>query len=217
MAADVIVVGTGGAASSVLEIAGLAGRVVRLVVPERNDQAAGGTKLGHPVASSPDVIADHPDAEVVLGVGDNARRSSLAAELRLRHPDIRFATLVSPTAHVSHHASIGEGAVIGFRSYVGPDVQVGAHAMVLSAMLGHDNVLGAFASLAPGSTLAGGARVGRRTMIGMHTAVRQRVRIGDDALIGAASYVDRDLDDAVVAFGVPARVRRTRQVSDPFY
>lgn len=217
MSVDLIVVGTGGAASSVLEIAALAGRHVRWVVPEGDAPPPQDSKLGRPVAASLACIADHLDAEVVLGVGDNARRSDLASELRSRYPSIRFATLISPMAHVSAHASVREGAIVGYRSYVGPDVQVGAHALVLSGVLGHDNVLGNCASMAPGSTLAGGARVGQRTMIGMHTAVRERVRIGDDVLVGAASYVDRDLDDAVVAFGNPARVRRRRQPSDPFF
>lgn len=217
MTPDLIVVGAGGAASSVLEIAAQAGRQVRGVVEDHRDDSSRTQKLGHPVLGPLEALGDHSDAEVVLGVGDNGRRAAVASRIRASLPDLRFATLINPTAHVSRHARVEEGTVIGFGSYLGPDVVVGAHALVLSAMLGHDNELGPFASLAPGCTLAGGARVGARTMVGMHTAIRQSVSVGEDSLIGAASYVDRDLPSAVIAFGVPARVRRARNVTDPYY
>jgi len=36
-----------------------------------------------------------------------------------------------------------------------------------------------------------------------------RVRIGADAIVGAGAVVTRDIPEAVVAYGAPARVIRT--------
>ncbi|MEY2959958.1 MAG: hypothetical protein RLZZ01_2526, partial [Actinomycetota bacterium] len=42
------------------------------------------------------------------------------------------------------------------------------------------------------------------------------VTIGDDTVVGANSYVDRDLDGCLVAFGTPARTIRARRPADRY-
>jgi acetyltransferase-like isoleucine patch superfamily enzyme len=45
--------------------------------------------------------------------------------------------------------------------------------------------------------------------IGTHSAVMPNVTVGENTIVGAFSYVTKDIPKNVVAFGVPARVVRT--------
>jgi acetyltransferase-like isoleucine patch superfamily enzyme len=73
-----------------------------------------------------------------------------------------------------------------------------------------------FASLAPGAVTGGGVEIGFRSAVGIGTAIKQRVVIGDDAVVGAKSYLNQNLPSGVVAYGSPARIIRTRSPGAPY-
>lgn len=62
--------------------------------------------------------------------------------------------------------------------------------------------------LAPGVTISGGVQIGSRVHIGTGAVVIQSLGIGQGAVVGAGAVVTRDIPDYVVAYGVPASVRR---------
>ena len=49
----------------------------------------------------------------------------------------------------------------------------------------------------------------RNCRIGSHTVIMPGVTIGENAIVGACSFVNRDIPADVVAFGTPARVVRS--------
>jgi acetyltransferase-like isoleucine patch superfamily enzyme len=50
--------------------------------------------------------------------------------------------------------------------------------------------------------------------IGSHSVVMPGVTVGENSIVGAFSFVNRDIPDNVIAFGVPARVIKKIE-SDP--
>ena len=48
--------------------------------------------------------------------------------------------------------------------------------------------------------------IGGNCKIGSHSAIMPGVTIGENSIIGAFSFVNRDIPDNVVAVGVPAEV-----------
>ena len=78
----------------------------------------------------------------------------------------------------------------------------------------HESSMGSFSSLAPGVVAGGRVMIGERSAIGIGAAIRHGVRIGQDTVVGSASYVHEDLPNNVVAYGTPARVVRPRNGDD---
>jgi acetyltransferase-like isoleucine patch superfamily enzyme len=59
-------------------------------------------------------------------------------------------------------------------------------------------------------------RLGRATAIGIGASVIHEVTIGADTVVGAGAVVVGDLPERVVAYGVPARVVRSREPGEPY-
>ena len=53
-------------------------------------------------------------------------------------------------------------------------------------------------------------------MIGIGARVIEKVRIGDNVIVGANSLLNRDIDDNKVVYGNPARVYRSRKQDDSY-
>jgi sugar O-acyltransferase (sialic acid O-acetyltransferase NeuD family) len=153
----------------------------------------------------------------VVAIGDNHVRGQVFERLRDLCPALETPVLAHASAVISPQSSLGPGCVIAASAIVGPGAQVGRCCIVnTAASLDHDALLGDFASLAPGAMTGGAASVGRYTAIGMGAMVVHGVCVGEQTVVGAASLVARDLGSQVVAYGVPARVVRSRSPGDRY-
>ena len=155
---------------------------------------------------------------LALGIGTNYLRESALYDAVRSFPDVKVATIVHQTAWVSPSATVLPGAVILAHSAVGPGSTVGRCALInTGASLDHESSLGDYASLGPGARSGGNVSIGERTMIGMQAGILHAVTVGSDCVVGAHSLVNRDFESNIVAWGVPARVIRTRRKDDPYY
>jgi sugar O-acyltransferase (sialic acid O-acetyltransferase NeuD family) len=143
----------------------------------------------------------------IVAVGDNDARIALASELAAA--GFAFPTLVSPTATVSGSASFGAGTVIFPGAVINAGARIGRHCIINSgAIVEHGAQLGDGVHVSPGAVLAGRATVAARTWIGAGATVIERITVGPGSIVGAGAVVVDNLPGGVVAFGVPARVRR---------
>lgn len=144
---------------------------------------------------------------VALGIGDNRVRQRVAE--RCIELGAALLTAVHPRAVVSRFASIGDGTAVMAGAVVNPDAAIGRGVIVNSgAVVEHDVALGDFCHVSPNAALGGGAKVGPLSHVGLGASVLPGVRIGARVVVGAGATVTRDLEDGVVAVGVPARVIR---------
>lgn len=209
-----VIFGDGGHAVSVADLAASAGfAVVNFVGTAR----VGGQLLGARVVGDVGDVIDLHTAEFAIALGDNAAREALSRDVRSRFDEHRFPCLIHPTANVSRFATLGFGTVVMAQANVGANCHVGRFCLLNTASsIDHDGRMEDFSSLAPRAVTGGGVSIGRRTAVSIGATVKHRVRIGADSVIGAMSFVNKDVGDRQVVYGVPARLIRAREVGDAY-
>jgi acetyltransferase-like isoleucine patch superfamily enzyme len=102
---------------------------------------------------------------------------------------------------LGHHTDIGAFTYINakFGVMIEDEVQIGSHCSIYSI------------STIDGKTAP--VVLKRNCRIGTHSTIMPGVTIGENAIIGAHSFVNRDIPADCVAYGVPARV--VRQLDSP--
>ncbi len=98
--------------------------------------------------------------------------------------------------------SLGNRTDIGAFTYINAkhgvqiedNVQIGSHCSIYSVST-IDNKIGKV-------TLKNGCK------IGSHCVVMPGITIGENSVIGALSYVNKDIPDNVIAMGIPARITK---------
>jgi sugar O-acyltransferase (sialic acid O-acetyltransferase NeuD family) len=171
---------------------------------------------GYPVIDPAGVDAVGADGFVVA-VGDNAVRAAAIARVRGERRDLALVSAIHPAAVIARDAVVGAGALIMAGVVVSNGCVVGEGVLMgTNASIDHDCVVGDHASLAPGAVTGGNVHIGASTAVGLGANVIHEVTIGAHAVIGAGAVVLDDVPDHVVAFGVPARVVRTRAEGEPY-
>lgn len=209
-----VVVGAGGHAVSVANVARSAGYVVACFV---DTQKAGGRLLEQPIIASVDDLEDVGRYVFCIAVGDNAARERVYVELSARHGGLVFPPLIHASAVVSDFVAVGEGSVLMPLAVVGPNSRVGRFCIVNTrASIDHDCTLADYASLAPGVVTGGSVHIGVRSAISLGAAIKHGIRVGGDSVVGACSYVNQDLPSNQVAYGTPAKVIRARTAGERY-
>ena len=154
----------------------------------------------------------------IIGVGDNWDRYMIFKEIRQLCPDMKFVSTVHPFSHVGRGVSIGIGSVVMPGAVINSGAQIGRFCIVnTTASIDHDCILGDFASVAPGVTLGGRVEVGKYASVSLGVKIIHKVSIGEHVVVGAGAVVLEDLPDRVVAYGVPARIIRKRNVGEKYF
>ena len=166
---------------------------------------------GVPVLGALDSVRAHADAELVLCAARGGARASLASRLAtLGVAEDRYAVVRHPTVQVPRGCGLGGGTVLLAHVALASDVRVGRHVMVMpSATLHHGDELEDFVTLAAGVSLGADVRVGRRAYLGMNASVRERSRVGADAVLGMGAAAVGDVPPGETWAGVPAEMLRS--------
>ncbi|MCP9903237.1 NeuD/PglB/VioB family sugar acetyltransferase [Cyanobium sp. BA5m-21] len=184
-------------------------------------QPAGSQAHGLPIlggeADVPQLCELHGLHHLLVAIGDNHQRQAMTQRLQQQLPGAVFPALVDPTAVVAADAALAPGVVVMAQAHVGSGCVLDAGALLnTKASLDHDGHLGAFASLAPGAITGGRVHIGTGSFIGLGARLIQGVQVGPSTVVGAGSLVLSDLPSAVLAYGTPARVIRSRHPDEPY-
>jgi acetyltransferase-like isoleucine patch superfamily enzyme len=99
-----------------------------------------------------------------------------------------------------------DGLVLGRRTDIGAFTYINARHGV---ELGDEVQIGSHCSIYSVSTIdgkTGKVSIGRNARIGSHSVIMPGVTIGENSIIGAFSFVNKDIPADVVALGQPAKI-----------
>ena len=157
------------------------------------------------------------DINIVVGIGDNFRRSEIVNKLRIQYSNCRFPSVIHPSAQIGSDVYIGEGTVVMPGVVINSGSTIGKFCIInTSSSVDHDCVLGNYASIAPGATLGGCVKVGEFSAVSLGAKVIHSIRIGDHTVVGAGALVLSDIPERVVAFGSPCEVRNVRRMGEAY-
>lgn len=175
---NLILVGGGGHCKSVIDVAESAGYNI-LGILERPEEF-GKKVLDYEVIGTDDDMAKYADhAEFVVTVGQ-IKSPDLCIKLHkmLAEAGCGLATIISPTAHVSKYATIGEGTVVMHQAVVNADAKIGKGCIINTFVnIEHDVVIGNYCHISTGAMVNGGSTVADGTFVGGQLVINQCVKI----------------------------------------
>jgi acetyltransferase EpsM len=126
----------------------------------------------------------------------------------LNIPDDRWANLIHPTAvYPRSYCKIGKGVLFAPLCQLSPDTTVSDNCILLpNSFLGHDSFMDRFSHIATNGVIGANVHLGKAVHIGSNATLREKVRIGDFSLVGAASMVLNDVPEKSIVVGNPARI-----------
>lgn len=211
---QLIVIGAGGQASNIVNVALSLNYSIKAFI---HNGKAGQTLFDRPIISDLNEIEALDTHHICLALGDNYQREKYFKDALSRFPNLNFPALIHPTANVGPYSKIGAGTVVMPNTVIGTNVNIGSFCLLGNqSCVGHDSVLSDFSSLSPAATIAGNVSLGHRSAVGLGAKIREKVKVGDDTILGANSFLNEDLPNNVVALGTPAKIKNNRINSDSY-
>jgi acetyltransferase EpsM len=201
-----ILIGGGGFAKEVAEIAELGGHEVVGYV----GMAPG--KVPYPYLGAMERLVELRDqfdvVAVAFGAVDRKSAANRAAVVQWV-VDHKFVArpLISPHAVCARGASVGDGTIVAHGAVLSVDSTIGAFSIVnTNAIVGHDARIGSNVTLAPAAFVAGQASVGDNALLGPGTMVLEGRAIGANVVVGMGATVVRDVPAGSTVMPVRSRV-----------
>lgn len=142
--------------------------------------------------------------EIVMGIGEPATREKLFN--KIKNDNIYTPTLIHPDVYIPYTTTVGQGVVIQYGCFISCNAIIRDYVFIQPhCNIGHDDVLEEGCMIAGFSNIGGLVHIGRNTYLGLSTAIKQTVKIGDYSIVGMGSIVLKDIPDEIVAMGNPAR------------
>jgi sugar O-acyltransferase (sialic acid O-acetyltransferase NeuD family) len=207
---QIVIYGAGGFAREVQWLAGDCGAEAVAFVDD--DAANWRSRLNDvEIMGLEEARSRFPHARMALAVGSPKVREHLARKASAA--GFAPAQLIHPRVERSKWIEYGEGAVICAGSILTVNIRLGRQVQInLDCTIGHDVVMGDYATLAPGVHISGWVHIGKGAYFGSGAVVingtqEHPLTIGDGAIVGAGACVLKSVEPGATVVGVPAKPR----------
>ena len=158
-----VIIGAGGHAVSVANVAQSAGYTIKNFV-DKNKK--GLDLLGVQILGDVGDLGSLDIFSFGIAIGDNALREQVYKELQVKGAGLDFPPLVHASATICSFARIGKGTVVMPKAVVGPGSIVGEFCLInTQAAIDHGCVMLDFSSLAPAAVTGGNVKIGMRSAV----------------------------------------------------
>jgi len=212
----IVLIGGGGHASDILgafEALSRAEEIIGIVDDREIDQYRFAHRGVRQIGDLSDL--EHIDAShYLIALGFSVDRHSVYK--RIAHLGREPATVVHPKSDIPRSVPIGKGTVILSGATTSPMASIGEHVYLShGCLVGHDCRIEAFSTILPGAVVSGDTVLGEACQIGSNATVREKIKIGPRAVVGAGAVVLKDVAADQTVVGNPARVLATARQSLP--
>lgn len=153
----------------------------------------------------------------IITIGDSYSRKLVRDVILAIIPEFVFINAIHCSAIIGRNVSLGKGIVIGAGVIINPSCIIGDFCHIYTGViLEHDCILNEFSQMAAGSVTGGKVIIGKQASVTLGVTIVDRIKIGENTVVGSGSVVLKDLPDNVVAYGIPAKIIRTRKPGEKF-
>ena len=157
-----------------------------------------------------DLIKEHLNLEIVIGVGEPSVRQAMFNKVKEYNNNL--ATLIHPGIYIDETTTIGEGVIICEGVTITCDVIINDNAYIQPhAVIGHDITIGKHSVIGSNCQIGGRCKIGDRVFMGFLSGIKEDITVGNDVICAAGAIVFRDLQDEVIAVGNPARIMKKNE------
>lgn len=152
---------------------------------------------------------DPTEIEFVIALGEPTDKEKIFN--KLKSYGFAFGKVIAPNARVSKSAILGDGVILQVGSLIGPGAEVGNCVTVEDyASVGHNSNVGDHCHICAKVNIGGGAQIGKCVFIGLHSATKQGISLGEYSVIGMGGIVLKDVEAQTIVAGVPAKKIKDR-------
>lgn len=201
MEKDIIIIGAGGYAKSVIDA--LDGRYsIKGFIDEYKIAKQ---HLGYPILGQK--LEDLEKIEEYLyfiAIGDNKDRKYWFD--KLKQYKLNIITIIDKSAIVSKNAILEEGCFVGKMAIVNSNARIGCNSIVnTKALVEHGCIIGQHVNISTNTVLNGDVKVGDGCFVGSCSVVNGQLSIGEWSIIGSGAVVVKNIEDYTVNVGIPAK------------
>jgi sugar O-acyltransferase (sialic acid O-acetyltransferase NeuD family) len=211
---SLVIIGAGGHAVSVANVALSMGYEIKCFIDKNKENKE---LLGIKIIGDLSELNQDGLINLAIAVGDNYSREKIYNDILNRYKNINFPVLIHESACISFFTKIGLGTVVMPNAVIGPNSNIGKLCIInTQASIDHDCCLQDFSSMAPASVTGGSVEIGIRTSVSISATIKNGLKIGNDCVVGANSFLNKNLSSNQVAYGSPAKFVRYRNAEDPY-
>lgn len=153
----------------------------------------------------------------IVSIGDNYTRMKVVEQILIRFPNFNFVNAIHKSVIIGKKVVLGTGCVFMAGVIINNDCSVGNHCFLATkSSLDHDSEMDDFASLSPGVTTGGRVKIGRLSAIGIGATILHYTKVGSNCVIGGNTLVNKDIENDIVAYGVPVKIARKREIGEKY-
>ena len=166
----------------------------------------GSTINNNLVLGSVDDLAKNDEIiSVVVAIGAPEIKRKIVE--KLTRSTINFPTLIHPSVLIGDEfVTIGNGCIICAGTIITCNIELKDFVILnLMCTVGHDTVIGSYASFMPSVNISGEVIIHEDVYVGTGAKIINQLEIGRQTIVGAGAVVSKTLPEKCTAVGIPAK------------
>jgi sugar O-acyltransferase (sialic acid O-acetyltransferase NeuD family) len=188
---DLYLIGGGGHCVSCIDVIESEGKYKIKGIFDRPERV-GEKILGYSILGSDQDLKSYvnPKASFLITVGQiKSSEPRMRIFQNLVDLNAEFATIISPRAYVSKHASLGRGTIVLHDSLVNANVKVGENCILNSkSLIEHDSIIEDHTHISTAAVVNGGCRVEKGSFVGSNSVLKEGLVVKALSVLKAGEF-----------------------------